>query len=53
LKIDRKGTNLEGKQMDRFEIERDIDDWFHCWIESDKYKCKFHGTRGPMNLEDM
>lgn len=51
--INLQGTNLEGKSMERVEIERNDADWLSCWIESNQYKYEFHAAGGSKNLEEI
>lgn len=49
IKIDIAETDLENKIFRRIEIERDNDDWVHCWVED----LVFNGVCGPENLDEL
>lgn len=49
VRIDLKGTSLEGRGLARQQIERSESDWIHWWVADGK----FEGAGGPQNLTDI
>ncbi len=49
VRIDLEDTPLQGQSFARVEVERDPDDWFHCWVKGDV----FNGAGGAINLKDI
>jgi hypothetical protein len=49
LKIDLVGTDLEGREFIRTEIERSDGDWIHAWTDKDV----FNAAGGKGNLVEM
>ncbi|MFD0048926.1 immunity 53 family protein [Actinomycetes bacterium NPDC127524] len=47
------GTNLEEKSMEKVEIERNDNDWLHCWIKDNSDEYEFHAAGGAKNLEEI
>ena len=49
LKVDLKGTGLEGRTLDRVKIDTGDTDWWHYWVENDR----FEAAGGARNLGSM
>jgi hypothetical protein len=49
LRIDLKGTLLEGKPFTKIKKDLAEDDWVHCWIAENQ----FQAGGGPSNLVDL
>jgi len=48
LEVDLEATELEGKTLERHNVQRSDDDWWQAWCDGSK----FHVAAGPENLTD-
>ncbi len=49
IEINLFGTKLENIVFKRIEIEKNENDWIHCWVENKT----FNAACGPLNLEEV
>jgi len=49
IKIDIIYTGLENKSFEKVEIEKNDNDWIHCWVKD----LVFLGYCGPENLDEL
>ena len=47
VRVDLSGTNLEGREFNRVNVERSDSDWIRAWVEGDSW----HAACGPLNLD--
>ena len=49
IRVDTSGTNVEGREFDRVQIERSAADWIQGWVEENTW----HAACGPLNLDEV